>query len=298
MTDTDQSPRARGFVRRHYLGEYSFPRSFWLHTILLSWFTPIAALTLLSSNSWHIQGRLASFAFLAVLVMFYPLLFWGMAGTARASKVYGQNGGRKIWVSTAMLATTLLFMDSLYFFISTRAMVMEHVRMAFTGRYGPPASIAMIKNGTGLLVTGELREGSAEAFTRAMTNAPGVSSITLDSKGGLLEEASLLAKSISQHGLDTYVEGECSSACTFVFLAGRRRCAAEGARVGFHAAAYVRDLSRRTFQDVADHERDLYLGAGLPRKFVDAIVETPNLRVWYPSHQELLEARVTTPGCP
>lgn len=155
----------------------------------------------------------------------------------------------------------------------------------------------MINNDTGLLLTGELRQGTAEAFALAMNRSPSVTAVTLDSKGGLLEEAEILAKSISQHGLDTNVKRECSSACTFVFLAGKHRCVAEGARIGFHAASYVRDLSRKTFQGVADYQRNLYVKAGVSGPFVSAIMETPNSRVWYPSRQDLFEAGVTTPDC-
>jgi hypothetical protein len=125
-----------------------------------------------------------------------------------------------------------------------------------------------------------------------------VATIVLDSKGGLLQEAILLARRISQHRLDTYVSQECSSACTFTFLAGRRQSVAPGARIGFHAASYARDLSQTTFQDIAAFEREQYLKAGLPASFVDEILETPNNRVWYPSRQELLDARVMTQGCP
>jgi hypothetical protein len=297
MVDSEKAIRAHGFIRKHWLGEYSFPRSFWFHTILLSWFTPIAALTLLSSNTWHIASRVSSVMFVAILVMFYPLLLWGMGGTARAGKRYEEHGGRKAWAIAARLATMLLLMDSIYFFLDTRAIVTQHIHMAFTGKYGPPASISVVNNGTRLLLTGELREGSAEALTLAMNRTPSVTTIVIDSKGGMLQEASLLARSVSQYGLDTYVNQECSSACTFVFLAGRHRCVAEGARLGFHAASYVRDLSRKTFQSIADYQRDLYVKAGLPGPFVNTIMATPSSRVWYPSRQELLEARVTTPDC-
>lgn len=287
-----------GFFQKQWLGEYSFPRSFWLHAILLSWFAPILALSLLSLNPWHIPGRIASVAFLAICMIFYPLLWWGMFGAARAGKLYAEKGGRRIWVTAATLTMAFLFMDSVYFFLGRTAMVMEHVRMAFTGRYGPPASVTLIENGSGLRLAGELREGSADAFALAISKSFTVSNLVLDSKGGLFQEATLLAKSVSQHGLDTYVEGECSSACTLVFLAGTRRCTAEGARIGFHAASYQRDLARKTSQDAADYERNLYRQAGLPATFIDRIMETPNWNVWYPSHQELREAGVTSPNCP
>jgi len=294
----EQSIDRHSFFRKHWLGEYSFPRSFWLHTILLSWFTPILALSLLSLNPWHLPGRAASTAFVALFVIFYPLLWWGMFGASRAGKLYAEKGGRRIWVTAATIASTLLLMDSLYFFLGRSNIVMEHIRMAFTGKYGPAASISVTRDGTDLLLSGELREGSAQAFALAISKSPSVMGVILDSKGGLFREADLLAKSISQHGLDTYVEGECSSACTIAFLAGTRRCIAEGARLGFHAASYQRDLSRKTSQNAADYERNLYIQAGLSATFIDTIMKTPNLSVWYPSHRELREAGVTSPGCP
>jgi hypothetical protein len=120
----------------------------------------------------------------------------------------------------------------------------------------------------------------------------------LDSRGGLFQEAVMLAKSISERGLDTFVAGECSSACTLVFLAGKRRCSAESARIGFHAGSIAHDLSRKTFREIADYQRNLYLKAGVAAPFVDEMMQTPSRSAWYPSSGELLAAGVTTPGCP
>jgi hypothetical protein len=94
MVDNEQSFDTRGFIRKHWLGGYSFPRSFWLHAILLSWFVPVTALNLLSSNPWNFPARATSVAFVVVFMMFYPSLFWGMSGTACANKEI--NGVRKI----------------------------------------------------------------------------------------------------------------------------------------------------------------------------------------------------------
>jgi hypothetical protein len=285
------------FIPKHWRGEYSLRRSFWLNTVVISWFIPLSTLTLFSANTFQLPTRIASIAFVIVFGMFSPSLMWGLVGTARASKIYQERGGRKSWATAAVLVTMLLLLDSLFFFLNTRGISVDHFRMAFTGIYGPPASVSVVNSGEGLILTGPLQVGSAEELAVEINKAPSVKVIILNSKGGLLQEAALLAKNISQRGLDTYVNQECSSACTFVFLAGKNRCLAPGARVGFHAAIYVHDLSRKTFQNLAGIQRDLYIKAGLPEPFVSEIMETPNSRVWYPSRKELLEAHVTTQGC-
>jgi hypothetical protein len=294
MTDSDVT---YGFIRKHWRGEYSFARSFWLDTILLTWLIPIAALSVLSSNNWGIQGRIASIAFVVILLMLYPSLFWGICGTARAARRYRDKGGSNARVMIASWVMVFLLMDSIYFLLGTRSIISDHIRMAFTGTYGPPVSVAVIDNGMRLLLKGELRDGSAEAVEVAIARSPSVTAIVLDSKGGLFQEAERTAAIIKQRDLDTDVEGECSSACTLIFLAGRRRCVAENARIGFHAASYAHDLSRRTSQPIAEYQRDRYTRSGLSPSFVDHIIQTSNRDVWYPSHQELSEAHVTTPGC-
>jgi hypothetical protein len=75
-------------------------------------------------------------------------------------------------------------------------------------------------------------------------------------------------------------------------------CVAQGARIGFHAASYLHDLSRKTLENIGTIQRDQYLKAGLPEPFISEIMETPNSRVWYRSRKELREARVTTEDCP
>lgn len=296
MRDAVLPLKAQGFIRKHWRGEYSLPRSFWLNTVAVAYLAPLAALDLLSWNPWYV-GRATSVAFVAILVVFYPSLVWGLLGTARAGTHYQERGGRSIWVGAAIWITLFLFVDSIGYFLASRGIVIDHVRMAFTGRYGPPASITVIKNGSGLLIAGELRAGSADLLALTLRHSPAVSSVTLDSKGGLLSQANLMAARISQHRLDTYVVGQCSSACTFLFLAGKRRCMAAGARLGFHEATYDGQLARDTFKNADALERNMYIRAGLPQAFIDRVMKTPDRQVWYPSREELLATHITTYNC-
>jgi hypothetical protein len=58
---------------------------------------------------------------------------------------HGQKGGRKTWVGAAMWISILLLTDSVFFFLNRDAIIGEHFRMTFTGRYAPPASIGIDK---------------------------------------------------------------------------------------------------------------------------------------------------------
>jgi hypothetical protein len=65
--------------------------------------------------------------------------------------------------------------------------------------------------------------------------APDVWVLRLD--GGDVLAAYLMAAVITDFGLDTHVEGDCVSACAFVFLGGRGRTMGDGARLGFYQTA-------------------------------------------------------------
>jgi hypothetical protein len=112
------------------------------------------------------------------------------------------------------------------------------------------------------------------------------------------QQARIVAQAIREHHLNTYVERECSSACTVAVLAGKSRCASSTAKIGFHAGMKLGtspDVMPRGF---AEAQRDLYAKAGLPSWFIDNIMATPRTSIWFPSYSELLNAGVVTTDCP
>ena len=170
-----------------------------------------------------------------------------------------------MWASAAMLATMLLLMDSIYFFLGTRGILIEHVRMAFTGKYGPPASISVVNGGTKLLLTGALQEGSAEAFAAAINNAPSATVIRSGFEGG--RPAAGGYPDCEKHF--TTRPGYVCKSGVFVGMHFRFSCREAQVRSPrvhewvFTAASYVHDLSKKTFQNIAAFQRDQYLKAGL-----------------------------------
>jgi hypothetical protein len=130
-------------------------------------------------------------------------------------------------------------------------------------------------------------------LARALDRAPGVRTVSFDSGGGWVREGRLLAGVISQRGLATNVDVECSSACTLAFLAGRERTLGPGALIGFHQVRLVGQSDDARALDVAQTEA-MYRSAGLPTDFLDKVMATPPDQMWYPTPAELLTAKVIT----
>jgi hypothetical protein len=102
-----------------------------------------------------------------------------------------------------------------------------------------------------------------------------------------------LADLVRERKLGTTVPATCESACTLVLLAGNVRSAAAGARVGFHQPDFpgYTEEDRRTA--IAANSRQ-YVEAGIDSEFVSRMMQTPPSSMWYPTHQELIQAGVIT----
>jgi ATP-dependent protease ClpP protease subunit len=70
-------------------------------------------------------------------------------------------------------------------------------------------------------------------FANLLDNVPNVTTIVLNSPGGEVYSALILAKQIERMGLHTVVMGQCHSACAFLYFAGANRTVAAGT-VGVH----------------------------------------------------------------
>jgi hypothetical protein len=284
----------RGFFFKHLTGEYSLARSFWVNSVLIAWCLPIAAMTLQSLYAGVFPPRIACAVYLLLTALNCALLLWAAVGTIRSAKLYLARGGSRFLGKTAPWIVLFLVIDMTSYI--TRAPLFENLRMALTGRSASPAVIT--RNGTALLITGSLQNGTATEMMKAIERSPSIKRVTLDSHGGLLDPAIAMAKVVAQYRLSTYVEHECFSACTFVFLAGNSRCISSSAKIGFHTARSLGTPLNTEPPAVANAEREFYAKAGLPAPFIDHIMATPSATMWYPSKAELLDAGVLTPNCP
>ncbi len=128
----------------------------------------------------------------------------------------------------------------------------------------------------------------------ALAASPQIRTVVLNSPGGIVPVGSRFADIVRSRGLDTWVAAECSSACTLVFLAGKRRALQGRGRLGFHAVATVFG-DNASARAAAQLRAEAALAAHrLPADFIARVSNTPASSMWYPTADELRRAGVVT----
>jgi hypothetical protein len=151
-------------------------------------------------------------------------------------------------------------------------------------------------------------------FLRLQKN---IKRIQLTSGGGFSGAAYQILRIVEDHNLDTVASGECVSACSIIFLAGKNRTLELGSRLGFHGAYWAADSLKEHYDDqkedygwademafsawvYSESRRDVarmlkYLTS--KNVTLDFIIKALSLdpdQYWYPSREELIKAKFIT----
>lgn len=156
-----------------------------------------------------------------------------------------------------------------------------------------PARLDIASDGRELRLTGDFTEGLAERVAVTLAAHPQVTRLTLDSDGGLVDEAVTIGQLVRKRGLSTHVPDACASACTLVFLQGQARTLGPDGRLGFHAPYEVGEDGAAHAVDPAP-ERAAYRAAGLPDSFVAEVMRVAPADLWIPSQRQLRAAGIVT----
>ena len=161
--------------------------------------------------------------------------------------------------------------------------------------------------------------GDEEKILEILKTNPDLTDMVLTSEGGFTEAAHLIADYVIDVGLNTHVDGECSSACTIVFLAGKNRTLAIGSKLGFHrswwdasdAEEYYADNDNKEYYEwsnpfefsvwlYSDAQEEVFAGFEyLLERGVEPFFAIKTLRaeaddMWYPRRKELKEGGFLT----
>ena len=146
---------------------------------------------------------------------------------------------------------------------------------------------------------------------------PEINTLRVTGPGGYGPAAKEISAYLVRHGIDTIAIGTCASACARIFLGGKSRKLATGAKLGFHRPWIVKEREKRLYEanrveekweDEFDYVtmiydvamRDMLEGIkfmrsrGVEMNFILKIYSTSSYDMWEPSRDELLEAGVLT----
>lgn len=144
---------------------------------------------------------------------------------------------------------------------------------------------------------------------------PNVRTLQLNSTGGDIGAATYMADLVIDYALDTNVDGECSSACTLVFLGGEARSVERGSWLGFHQSWWEAEYVEQYYLDNRDSEgwstpfefaswlygdtqaevlktMEYFVERGVQPLFAIKTMQATSDDMWYPRRKELEAAGV------
>jgi hypothetical protein len=176
--------------------------------------------------------------------------------------------------------------------------------------WAPAGAVELSASGSSMTVSGSINQGDEFQFEEFLKKAGAITTVRLDSGGGNIYSAGVMARLIRSRGMTTVVDAsrqKCASACTILFAAGVRRyylnaaslggglVACQGFRgLGFHQGASPRrtGASRYSGEGTAQMIALLYeFGASSAAGLIDN--SSPD-SVYRPSESQAIQLGIAT----
>ncbi|MCB1463714.1 MAG: hypothetical protein KDJ90_15110 [Nitratireductor sp.] len=282
-----------GFFASHWRGVYSLNRAFWVNFVALR----VAVYFVLSALLGFDFIPFA--AFLAVVCADAGLFAWQAVGLVRAGETHVAGHGSlvPVWGTYLAIVVTLFVFSPQWLGLYQRTILKpyeEPYADKMARLRAATYKLTLSSDDATLTLDGDIALGATGIIGRMLDEKGSVRSLTLNSSGGNIYEARGIARLVRTNGLDTRVEGECSSACTIIFISGRTRTMAETAKLGFHQYRLDTTALIPNVEIAAEQARDraLFEGQAIDGAFLDRIFNSPSSEIWYPDREELRAAGV------
>ncbi len=283
----------KNFFLKYWYGEISLPISYWLIGFSVNIFTTF----LIFLTQAYFQS-LKSFNPILLLISsiilwisLLSLLLWQLVGLWRSAGFYIANPIKSSsWGYLARLMILIGFMRIIEAIFSTALpQIEEMVQIVFNNDPTiPNYRITLSENGTEIKIQGGIKWGITNDFNKIISAAPAVTTVDLESIGGRIGEAKELYDSIKDKNLNTVTNGQCLSACTIPFAAGKNRWLGYKAKLGFHSGIFA-GLSEKDVNDSNTNiNEDISYRIKVPKEFWEKVNSVANKDMWYPSRDELL----------
>jgi len=285
--------RNPNFLVKHWRGNYSLGISYWVIGTLLT-AVVIAITTAFGSSdlSRELEPRISGAITLVLYGFLMVMTVWQFVGIWRSASKHGERGGKPFWAGLVKVLVVLGVLRMAGEFITQDISILSENAKLLVGIDDTPAyQIRLLRSGTELELAGGMPFGTTDAIEKILDASPAIQITHLNSRGGRINEAHRLYKTIKERNLSTYTSADCVSACSIAFLAGRERYLGESGRLGFHSSS-IGELGGEVLDGLNDDVRQLMRAHGAPESFINRALSTPPDDMWYPTKEELLEAGI------
>ena len=287
---------------KHWRGDLSLSTSFWIAYVavfcsaLLAFFYFLTPLLMDGTPAATVAYFFFGQAILAGLFCWQSIGLWHASvnyvrsGKGKTEAILARAGvGLGALVLCGMALKSIPFMFQQFEF----AIGIDRELRANGDR---PASIT--PSGNFVRLQGWIVWGVERKLKQILDKRPDIEYVELNSPGGRARAALRIAQLIKERGLSTYVRGVCSSACTFVFIAGRERILNAGGRLGFHSGASRlkggKPITPSEINPFRDHIEMFMREAGVAEWIIEQQRLTPNKNMWFPNEYQLLDGGVVS----
>ncbi len=287
------------YLRKHWRGDLPFALTFWVNLVLLR--TLIVYLEdFVHPPFLEKSAAVIALSFLYFLVFDVVVLIWQVRGTIKASDRYAAAYGSPIMVTGSHfgIAVCLLFTGfashTSYQSLFVKDSSNSENRLSWSHSLLGDYTLTPARDNSRIHVEGDFRIGISDELAGMLEKMPSVGAIVLTSNGGRVTEGRRLAQLFKKSNLDTYVYGECKSACTTAFIGGRKRVLGPRAKLGFHQFS----LDGAYFNPYVDAEAeqkidlDFYTLQGIGNEFLEEVFQATHNEMWFPEPEALRAAGV------
>lgn len=226
------------------------------------------------------------------LILLLPIVIWQIVGTFRAaSNMLGQSSG----LFMALASFGVLICVIIYLAAGLVGVLANRFVDPNLGEFVPPElRVKPIADGRGLALSGDIDYEMLAQFDKA--SSASVEFVTLQSQGGNIYAARAMAQRFIAAQLDTKAAGNCFSACTLLFMAGRGREIGLDGSLGFHGYGLDSQINRADLDMVAEQQKDIdfFVSRGVSQKFARRALAVDHSEIWVPTAEILLAAGVLT----
>ncbi|MBL4751063.1 MAG: hypothetical protein JKX71_10885 [Amylibacter sp.] len=273
----------RSYFKDHWTGQLGFGTTLFINLLVVSFIA-----SSLPIEDWPLWAATLGVATIATL------LVWQIVGGLRWAKNAKQDRatGSDAWgvylgmiVAVAMMGFQMLDVVATRYFSET----------PFKTIFGNDDFTASLKGDT-IYLGGEVNYLMYHAMLIILSEHDNVTTISLESPGGIVFAGRTIGKIIEENQLDTHVRNYCYSVCTLVFAAGENRIIERNAEIGFHGYSFDMPGRFPTVSPVEEQGKDReYLASrGIDDGFLKRAFGTDAKTLWKPTRAELYAAGFTT----